>query len=73
MKKGIRNTGVLLTITWLSILLLACGNQAATPAAGADDSKAATETTEIQTATEETNEGRPGYSKTGQAMKLRFL
>lgn len=60
MKKGIRNTAVLFTITWLSILLLACGNQATTPAAGAEDSKAATETTETTettTAAEETNEG----------------
>ncbi|OMF15146.1 ABC transporter substrate-binding protein [Paenibacillus amylolyticus] len=57
MKKGIRNTAVLFTVTWLSILLLACGNQATTPAAGADDSKAATETTETQPSTEETNEG----------------
>ncbi|SLJ90791.1 MULTISPECIES: ABC transporter substrate-binding protein [unclassified Paenibacillus] len=44
MKKGIRNTAVLLTVTWLSILLLACGNQASTPSAGTDDSKTANET-----------------------------
>lgn len=72
MKKGIRNTGVLLTITWLSILLLACGNQAATPAAGADDSKVATETTETTTAVEETNEGETRIFKdwTGHEVEI---
>ncbi|PQP81979.1 ABC transporter substrate-binding protein [Paenibacillus sp. PCH8] len=44
MKKGIRNTAVLLTVTWLSILLLACGNQSSTPAAGTEDSSATAET-----------------------------
>jgi len=80
MKKGIRNTAVLFTITWLSVLLLACGNQAATPAAGAEDSKAATETqaegkttSQEQTATEETtNEGETRVFKdwTGHEVEI---
>ncbi|WP_408892299.1 ABC transporter substrate-binding protein [Paenibacillus taichungensis] len=53
MKKGLRNTAVLLTVTWLSILLLACGNQTSTPSAGTDDSKTVNET---QTNGDESNQ-----------------
>ncbi|WP_440109722.1 ABC transporter substrate-binding protein [Paenibacillus sp. QZ-Y1] len=79
MKKGIRNTAVLLTVTWLSILLLACGNQTSTPAAGADDSKVAAETQRDQdtqsgeqTASEDNSEGETRIFKdwTGHEVKV---
>ncbi|KQY87813.1 ABC transporter substrate-binding protein [Paenibacillus sp. Root52] len=63
MKKGIRNTAVLLTLTWLSMLLLACGNEASTSTANsteqsstASEAQSGTTTENDQAATSASNE-----------------